>query len=954
MKDKKERVSMSFWTALGLSANNLLTKKGRTLLTAFAGSIGIIGIALILALSSGVSDYIGSLEEDTMAEYPIEITSSQFDIAGMLSSLAPSLMGDEGEADEDVEISVSQVTTSLLTQREANDLGALKEYIESGESDILDNVKSVEYIYDVDPLIYLEEEDGNMRQVNPDTSFSMASNMSSIVSSMPISVSMSSFFVMPENESLFIDDYEVLAGHWPENYNECVLVLSDYGSISDYILYTLGLRDYEELDALVTAFENGETAEEIDDYGTYKYDDVIGVSYKVINSADLYAYDEEYDIWVDKSDNTDFVNETASNGEDLTIVGVVKPSEDAVTAILSSGINYPYSLIYHMSDLSEESGAVQAQMNNHNINIFTGEEFGEESDFDFSDMFTIDEDAFADAFNMDEMFEDFEFDTDSMDFSSMDFDMSSMDFDMSSMNLDLSSMSIDMSSMNMDMSSIDMSSIDFDMPEMDMSAMMGSMMADPTTMSKAMSELANEIVEDYKTWSFNEYLGSDEVKKEINSVLNNSEYWDISFNSENINELQELINGYNSALTAADVKDVLEYVFENSSVTFSEDGMNALVKALINGYSESIDIDFTDYLSSPSVITNISRTLSGLMDTSSMQASMSAYMESVMSSMMDSIMQQMQVQMGAAMQSSMDAMMDSMTAQLTSQLSSSMESMMSGMMDEITNQLTDSMTDMMSGMMDEITDQLSESMTDAFDFDSETMSEMFGIDMESADFTDMLLSISGSTGSSYSANLASLGYMDLENPTEIDLYPIDFDSKDRVTEILDEYNDRMEANGEPEKVISYTDLVGTMMSTVTTIINTVSYVLMAFIGVSLVVSAIMISVITQISVMERTKEIGILRAMGASKLNISEVFNAETFIIGLCSGLLGVIVSEILIIPINMIIHMLTGDTSVNAVLPFGAAAGLVVLSFIITVISGLIPSYRASKQDPVAALRTE
>ncbi len=295
-----------------------------------------------------------------------------------------------------------------------------------------------------------------------------------------------------------------------------------------------------------------------------------------------------------------------------------------------------------------------------------------------------------------------------------------------------------------------------------------------------------------------------------------------------------------------------------------------------------------------------------------------------------------------------------MSVEMTEQFSAAMEQSMTTMMEQITESMADSMEASMSGMMEQMMDQMSESLTEAFQVDQDTLAEAFGFDMDSTSMMDLLTSISGSTGTDYVSNLNALGYVDLDSPSEIDIYPRDFDSKSYVVDILDQYNDRMEQAGEDGKVITYTDMVGTLMSSVTTIVNIVSYVLIAFIAVSLLVSCIMISIITQISTMERTKEIGILRAMGASKRNISAVFNAETFIIGTCSGLIGVIVTRLLIFPINAIIHRLAGSTQVNAVLHPLHALILVLISIVITVLSGLVPALKAAKKDPVTALRTE
>ncbi len=1018
---RQKKTSMSFMTALGLSANNLRTKKGRTIMTAFAGSIGIIGIALILALSSGVNDYIQSIQEDTLSEYPLQITNSGFDISSLLSSMT-SLATDESAAsadDSNAEISVTEVITSMFSQVKVNDLKALKEYTESGESDISSYVKAIEYSYDVEPLIYLQEGD-SYRQVNPDTTMSSSS---SILTSL-MSSGNSSFYLMPENENLYEDQYEVKAGHWPENYNECVLVLTSDGSISDYILYTLGLRDYSELETMIEQYNNGEAVTSIDDIGTYTYEDVLGITFQVVCSADLYAYDSEYDVWVDKSDNEAYMEKLVADSEELVIVGVVQPAEDAISSSLTSGINYPMSLIYHMSEQAALSDAVQAQMSNPDINIFTGEEFGEDTeDIDLSSLLTIDEGVLSDVFNMDDAFMDMELDVSDIDIdtSSLSLDTSALDIDMSALALDLSSIEFDISSMDLsgmeiDLSDLDLSSVEVELPDMDLSAMLSGI----TINTDSLSTLTDSLMDGYQTWmtsngvdlasDLSAYLKSDAAKNVISDILNNAKYTTVTVDRDGLasainsvmgtgetgsgvdsSAVTSAVNEYLaehgevsaeeldaiivSVMTEQDnssdnsetsmqamVDAVINYISANEVVSISDSGIEALADGLVNGYASSINTDFMEYLTSDTAEQTIAVGVADMLDVTGVQdyftKAMSSYMEQVMTSYTDAIQTSLQTavqtQMNDAMEQVMAQMMSEISVQLAAQLSTAMDSVMEEMMVQITDQLSASMETMMSDMIGEVVAQLSDSLTDSFSIDADTLMDTFEFNMDSTNLTDLLTSISFSTETSYDGNLSTLGYVDFDSPSEIDIYPIDFESKDAVVAILDDYNAQMEQIGQNEKKIAYTDMVATMMSSVTTIINTVSYVLIAFIAVSLLVSCIMISIITQISVMERTKEIGILRAMGASKGNISQVFNAETFIIGACSGLIGVGVTELLIFPINAVIHSLVGDSSVNAVLPWSDALILVVISIVITVCSGLAPALNAAKQDPVTALRTE
>ena len=400
------KASMSFLTALSLSFNNLKTKKARTLLTSFAGSIGIIGIALILALSTGVNAYINSIEEETLSEYPLQIQSAGFDMTSMLSSSAASAQKESEGEKESGEVNVIQMVTDMFSSMDSNDLKSLKTYLDSKESGIGKYTNSVEYSYNVTPQIYRQEEDG-VRQVHPDTSFepmgiSSANSTNSMMSTM---MSTDMFYEMPENTKLYKPQYEVKAGRWPEKYNECVVVLTSGGSISDFLLYTLGLRDAEELDQMVRQFVNEETIEVPDKIRDYSYDEILDVKFKLVNSCDYYVYDDQYQVWKDKTDDGAYMQELVEKGEDMKIVGIVQASEDANGAFLMSGIGYLPSLTEHIAAQAKDSRIVQDQLENPQVNVFTGEPFGEEnkdSEFDTGSLFTVDEEKLKEAFGFDE------------------------------------------------------------------------------------------------------------------------------------------------------------------------------------------------------------------------------------------------------------------------------------------------------------------------------------------------------------------------------------------------------------------------------------------------------------------------------------------------------------------------------------------------------------------------
>ena len=403
------RTRMSFLTALALSFKNLMTKKGRTLMTAFAGSIGIIGIAAILALANGVNNYIKSVEEDTLSEYPLQIQSTGLDMTSMmLGAAAGGNAGGDGsqEAGED-QVRVSKMLTNMLSSIGSNDLAALKQYFDSGESDIDQYTNAIEYSYNATPQIYSSNTE-NVRQVNPDKSFTSLGlgSTSSSNSLMSMSMSTDMFSEMPSDPDLYQNQYDVKAGRWPEAENEIVLVLTKNGSISDLMQYTLGLRDASELDRMVEQFAAEEDVETPDDIHPYSYDDILSVTFKLVNAADFYQYDEEFGVWKDKSDDKDFVRSLVEDGEDLHVVGVVQPREDASATMLSAGLYYPSSLTRHVIDEAAASQIVKDQLAKPDINVFTGKPFGEEEDdesaFNMDSLFTIDGDAIQAAFTIDE------------------------------------------------------------------------------------------------------------------------------------------------------------------------------------------------------------------------------------------------------------------------------------------------------------------------------------------------------------------------------------------------------------------------------------------------------------------------------------------------------------------------------------------------------------------------
>ena len=823
------RSSMSPLTSLSLSFNNLLTKKARTLLTAFAGSIGIIGIALIISLSAGVNQYIDDTERSTLSEYPLQILSSGMDLTSMLTSGSPASAS--GTTAEEGMVPVRQLITQMVAGITSNDLKSLKTYLESDDCTIAEDATSIEYSYNVQPQIYREDADGSIRQVNPDSSLSSLgiSSTSSTNSMMSSMMNTSVFYQLPESDELYNSQYEVKAGRWPEKYNECVAVLGADGTITDYALYALGLRDSAELDKMIQQFAQNQNVDVPTDFKTYRYSDFIGIQFKLVNAADRYLRDDDHNAWVDKSDDKDFMKSLVASSETLTVVGVVQPKEDASASMLSSGIAYPAALTQHVIAAAADAQMVQDQLASPAINVMNGEPFGTEdaSAFDMSSLFRIDTDMLKSAF---------QFDT-----SKLNFDLSGA-FDLDNGSVDLGSL-LDPDDFQLD---LDLT----ETPDLDMST--------------------------------------------------------------------------------------LTDLFANMDLSVSEDKMQELAQKVLVGYKDYVigngilnlnKISFSQYLKSDAFKTLMNDAMGELFDQDALQAQFSEAMQTAMSTLMESyssqISETLQTQLGSAMQTAITKLMTQMSQNIQSQMQQSFS-------------------------------QLGSQMESALKIDATAFQKAIQFNMSEDDLTDLMKSAMLSSTATYDSNLQTLGYADLDAPSQIKIYPQDFDHKASVVAKLDAYNDNMRSQGADDKVIQYTDVVGTLMTSVTEIINMISNMLVAFVSISLVVSSIMIGVITYISVLERRKEIGILRAIGASKRNISEVFNAETFIIGLCSGVMGVVLSEILLIPGNMLIQKISNGTNVVARLPLNAALVLIVLATVLTILGGFIPAKGASRSDPVKALRSE
>lgn len=717
------------------------------------------------------------------------------------------------------------------------------------------------------------------------------------------------------------------------------------------MLYTLGLRDSLELDEMIQQFLADEEVDTPEDIRAYSYDELLGITFKLVNAADYYEYDENYALWTDRTGDEAYMRELVENGEDIRIVGVVQPAEDASAAMLDSGIAYPASLTEYVAEKAAGSRIVQEQQEKREINVLTGNTFGEdnrENRFDMESLFSVNEDALREAF---------QFNTDAVDM-----DMSEY-FSMGGSAADLSGM-------------IDPGSISLEIPELP-GLNMGDIIGDMnlSVSRESLQELMKGLTDGYGDYAaahpeadysnlkeyFRNFLQTPETKQyleeKIREIIESNV--EISVDPAQLQTLvQEVMSGFQEYAAANGFTDPEQFdvylamylqtaeaqqkiaeaagniVQVSGDITIRSEQLEELVSGLIDRYQEyaaanalpdpsKMGEHFAAYLQTPQAQQILTAGLTEILDTETLQAQMSAALGSYMKN---------------AMASYTGALSEAVQTQITSAV----------------GQMMNQMADNMQAAMQQIMADMGAGMEEALEIDAEAFADAIEMNMSETELTDLLSSLMSAEDASYDNNLKNFGYADLENPGQISIYPKDFESRAAVVDILDSYNRRMEAEGSEDKIISYTDMVGTLMSSVTEIVDTISYVLVAFVAISLVVSSIMIGVITYISVLERRKEIGILRAIGASRGNVSQVFNAETFIIGLCAGLIGIGLTLFLLIPGNALIHSLAGTTDINASLPAVYGIVLIALSVILTLIGGLIPSAKAAKSDPVKALRSE
>ena len=877
--------SMSRFTALSLSLTNLLTKKGRTFLTAFAGSIGIIGIALILSLSTGFQNYVDKIQEDTLTSYPLTIQSETADLASALLSVT-SVNSSNEEIPENT-VKEQQNIANLFGSIGSNDLKSFKSYLEDNKDKVDEMVSLTKYSYSVTPTIYTKDVNNELMVVNPSnlTSSLMGSSNSLMSSSMSI------FSEMSESKDMVEEEYDIIDGKLPEAYNEIVLVLPTENTISDMLLYTLGLRDSNELENIISSTLTGEKFENSQSPLTFTYKELENIELKLVDPSSIYKYNEDYNIYEDMSKDAAFMENVYNNATKLNIVGIVKPKNN----LSMTGVLYTRDLTEYVINKAKESELVQKQLQNMNINVFSGKDFDEDDEstgIDFQDLVTIDTDAISSAFNV---------------------------------------------NINQD-----------DISEMTQGYMSEISSAITADTSVAQTEFLNNLSTITKN-ILNDYIYKNQIG---------------GFATIKLSQVDDLVNnGLSEAKNQSILKD-METKYVIPADTFSQ-MYNGIITGFLKQYITmmsgatgtlpSIPGSTTqeEPTTSENIITNneisgnIENTINNFESGNVVNNSSSNTVENVIvddNSDDNNMETEKPTDPSAILVSNLvDQMVDTLINQ---------DGIVSG-----TNEIAIAMTEAnmqktILTKVGELTGKLMETMASSFNIDTDKFAGAFKFEMNEDEIRRLMETMSSTSAvENANTNLLSLGYQDLDEPTSIYFYFKDFDSKEKFISFLDEYNARMEKEDE-NKVIKYSDLTGLLMSSVKTIIDSVSYVLIAFVSISLVVSSIMIGIITYISVLERTKEIGILRAIGASKKNISSIFNSETFIIGLFSGLLGIGITLLLLIPINLIIHSI--NTDITAVLPFTGGIILVILSVILTLIGGLIPSKAAAKKDPVTALRTE
>lgn len=884
---RPRRVSMGPLTALGLSFTNLMTKKGRTAMTSFAGSIGIIGIALVLALASGANNYIITTQERAMASYPLTIERVGMDLTGVLSTSAA------GEATpNDGKIHTASQLSNVTASMKTNDLTSLQSYLKGNGGNINKYVRTIEYNYGINPRIYLPKSSKGPVQVNPDVTFAEGSTNFGAFQSM---TSTNIFKQLANDRSLYVNSYDVVSGRWPTAANELVVALDSNGRLPERLEYTLGLRDYGQLQNAMAKLRQNEGVKLKNTAATWAPKQILGAKFKLVNVPDLYKYDAKYKVWSARDNDAAALKQIVAAGTDLKIVGIVKPTSSGggfgQSSVLSPGIYYTGALTQQVIAKAAASPIVKQQLADPKRNVFTGKTFEEEAkehanpQIDLSSLITIDQDKLTAAFKFDP--------------SSINAGLNNLDFS----GMDLSGA---VGNVQLDLSSLDLSQ----MPAIDLNGLDASKL-DYSTLQKQFPQLANidlaKVVQAALANGAIKPGGSQALSNILTQVVGGFIPWYAQHGGDGGDGGSGTPGQADPAKIAAAVTKYLqtEQVQKLLAPIFSGDTIIDRAKLTAN---------LTQALGNDPAVQQIAENVSADLASQISNKVASALSSTVTTALSKAV--------GQLLQSSLNQLMTTLQTQLTAQVQNAMGQIMGNL-------------------------------SSAMQVDANKLKEAFKFNMKPEEIAALLTQLLNPNATTARANLLTLGYARADQPERIDIYPKSFADKDQVKSILANYNAEAKAKKQTGKVIVYSDLVGMLMSSITNIINIVTALLVAFVSISLVVSSIMIGIITFISVLERRKEIGILRSIGASKADIRRVFNAETLIVGALAGLLGVGVSVLVTIPANMYVADRFGVQDI-ATLPVAAGVILVVISMGLTFLAGLLPASKAAREDPVEALRGE
>ena len=920
------KASMSFLSALSLSFQNLKSKKGRTLMTAFAGSIGIIGIALILAISVGFQSYIDDVQEDTLANSPLTLMAETADIVNVIMPQKPQTQSGDSSAGT---VAETPALSDIFRNFGTNDLKSFRNYLTEHYSEIEKSISSVQYYYAAEPLVYVQKPDGPM-QVNPSFLFRDITG-NDIISAV---MDKDSFQQIPTDQALLNSQFTLLDGHWPSKPNELVFVLPSSNQLADRVAYTLGMKDLDSLSKMMELLMDGKEVTDDSPTMEWSYQDILDLQFQLVNPPDLYKYNEEYGVWEDLSKDTAYMTQLVKEGETLQVTGIVCPKPGSSATALYPGIGYLPSLTEHIIEKASKAPIVQQQLRDPSINVFTGKPFGDtqsQEKLDFKDLITIDGDAMSDAFGLD---------------------------------------------VN---ESVVLKMMEEYLEEMTAAQQVDTSAAQQSFLS-ALQDFSRQMLSDYLHANAGEdgtailtlaqvpelvtqYLQSEAAQSRIAQL---TDAYDMSaegftgvYNPLMVGLITELIarNAIPPAVPEISVPSVPEptvpTVPETLSPTVPETLAPTVPEVTVPAVSEATSPNTAPMTGpapyqEPTVLEekpvfNTSQVLSPEESTPpDTTPPMQTFAETEPAPTKLSPEDLAVMLTGDRIKTFADGIPQNPIATAAAPI-------MGKKMMEST--IVENLMQQAAGFSDVLAQYFNNSVY----VDGEKLAGAFHLSMDEEEIHRLMDALSPQKRQKNAqSNLTMLGYADLDSPSSISFYMPDFKAKEKLLAFLEDYNAAMSESRQEEKVIRYSDMTAMMMNSVRTMIETISYSLIAFVAVSLVVSSIMIGIITYISVMERTKEIGILRAMGASKHNVSQVFNAETFLIGLLSGLLGVGVSLLLLIPGNRILHQLMGSNQITAYLPFISALILIVISMMLTLVGGLIPAHQAAKKDPVIALRSE